>query len=100
MHRRRVLATVVVTASAVAAAIAVVTNASAAVGCRVDYAITNQWPTGFGANVTINNLGDPVAGWQVAWSFSAGQTITQSWNGTAVQSGAQVTVTDAGYNRA
>ncbi|MEN3540842.1 arabinofuranosidase catalytic domain-containing protein, partial [Microbispora sp. ZYX-F-249] len=74
--------------------------AHAATGCRVDYSVTNQWPGGFGANVSITNLGDPINGWRLSWSFSAGQTITQLWNGSMTQSGAQVTVADAGYNGA
>jgi hypothetical protein len=74
--------------------------AQAAAGCRVDYAVTSSWPGGFGASVTITNLGDAVSGWQLSWSFTAGQTVTQLWNGTAAQSGAQVTVTNAGYNAA
>ncbi|GIH67683.1 arabinofuranosidase catalytic domain-containing protein [Microbispora siamensis] len=72
--------------------------AHAATGCRVDYSVTNQWPGGFGANVSITNLGDPINGWRLSWSFSAGQTVTQLWNGSVTQSGAQVTVADAGYN--
>ena len=75
-------------------------GASAAVACRVDYEVTNQWSTGFGAAVTITNLGDPVDGWALGWSFTAGQTIAQAWNGVATQSGSAVTVTDAGYNAA
>jgi endo-1,4-beta-xylanase len=74
--------------------------ARAASGCQVDYTISSQWSGGFGANVTITNLGDPINGWQLTWSFPAGQTITQLWNGKETQSGAQVTVTDAGYNAA
>ncbi len=75
-------------------------TASAAVACRVTYTVTNQWSTGFGADVKIENLGDAVQGWRLTWSFGAGQTITQAWNGTAGQSGASVTVADAGYNGA
>ncbi|WP_182903479.1 arabinofuranosidase catalytic domain-containing protein [Microbispora sp. H10830] len=72
--------------------------AHAATGCRVDYSVTNQWPGGFGANVNVTNLGDPINGWKLTWSFSAGQTITQLWNGTYTQSGSQVTVTNVDYN--
>ncbi|TQS18761.1 arabinofuranosidase catalytic domain-containing protein [Microbispora sp. KK1-11] len=72
--------------------------AHAATGCRVDYSVTNQWPGGFGANVSVDNLGDPVNGWKLTWSFPAGQTITQLWNGTYTQSGSQVTVTNVSYN--
>jgi hypothetical protein len=72
--------------------------ASAAVGCRVDYQVSSQWTGGFGANVTITNLGDPLSSWTLAWSFAAGQTVTQAWNTTLTQNGAQVTARNAGYN--
>jgi endoglucanase len=76
------------------------TSAQAAVGCKVDYSITNQWNPGFGANVAITNLGDPISSWTVGWTFASGQKITQAWNGTATQSGSAVSVKDAGYNGA
>src|SRR5689334_12618494 len=72
--------------------------AHAAAGCRVVYAVTSQWPGGFGASVAVTNLGDPLTGWRLTWSFPAGQTVTQLWNGTVTQSGAQVTVVNAGWN--
>ncbi|WSG47919.1 non-reducing end alpha-L-arabinofuranosidase family hydrolase [Dactylosporangium sp. NBC_01737] len=74
------------------------TTAQAASGCRVDYAIASSWPGGFNANVTVTNYGDPVNGWNLTWSFGSGQTVTQLWSGSYTQSGAQVTVTNAGYN--
>ena len=85
---------------AATAGVVAATSAQAAAGCKVDYAVTNSWSGGFGANVTITNLGDAINGWTLTWSFTAGQTITQLWNGTVAQSGAQVTVTNAGYNAA
>ncbi|MGW0194222.1 arabinofuranosidase catalytic domain-containing protein [Nonomuraea sp. NPDC003201] len=69
-----------------------------AAGCQVTYTVTNQWPGGFGANVSVNNLGDPINGWKLTWAFPAGQTITQLWNGTYTQSGSQVTVSNVSYN--
>lgn len=72
--------------------------ARAATGCRVTYTVSSQWQGGFGAAVTIDNLGDPVTNWRLTWSFGAGQTITQLWNGTVARSGAQVTVTNVSYN--
>ncbi|GAA1806214.1 hypothetical protein GCM10009682_30140 [Luedemannella flava] len=81
-----------------AGAVVVTTAAEAAAGCRVTYAVSSSWPGGFGANVTITNLGDPVTSWRLTWSFGAGQTITQLWNGTHTQSGSQVTVTNVSYN--
>ncbi|WP_307801986.1 cellulose binding domain-containing protein, partial [Microbispora triticiradicis] len=73
---------------------------AATAGCQVTYTVTSEWPGGFGASVGIQNLGDPVNGWRLTWSFPAGQTITQLWNGTHTQSGSQVTVTNASYNGA
>src|SRR2546423_11967456 len=51
---------IVAAAGLAVAAVAAVTTAPAALaatGCRVDYAISSQWPGGFGANVTVTNLG-------------------------------------------
>ncbi|WP_426502361.1 arabinofuranosidase catalytic domain-containing protein [Dactylosporangium sp. McL0621] len=73
---------------------------AATTGCRVTYTITNSWPGGFGAGVDVTNLGDAVNGWRLTWSFTAGQSITQLWNGTAAQSGSAVTVTNVSYNAA
>jgi len=71
---------------------------AAAAGCSVDYAVSAQWPGGFGANVTITNLGDALTGWTLTWSFGAGQTVTQAWNTSLTQSGAAVTARNAGHN--
>ncbi|MFC0534005.1 cellulase family glycosylhydrolase [Phytohabitans kaempferiae] len=87
------------TASLVAGAgLVMATNAQAAVGCRVTYATSSQWPGGFTANVGITNLGDPVNGWSLVWTFPSGQRVTQAWNANVTSSGAQVTATDVGYN--
>ncbi|HEX9337159.1 MAG TPA: cellulose binding domain-containing protein, partial [Pseudonocardiaceae bacterium] len=85
----------------VAAGASVATSAQAAVtGCQVAYQVSSQWSGGFSANVSLTNLGDPVTSWQLTWSFTAGQTVTQLWNGSVTQSGAQVTVTNAAWNGA
>ncbi|MFB9234899.1 arabinofuranosidase catalytic domain-containing protein [Plantactinospora siamensis] len=96
-HRRLWLAAATTVAVGAYGAVAV-QSAQAATGCQVNYVISSSWPGGFGANVTINNLGDPVNGWRLSWSFGAGQTIQQLWNGSYTQSGAAVTVTNASYN--
>lgn len=82
----------------VGAAVATALPASAAAGCTVGYAVSSQWPGGFGANVTIQNLGDPVTSWTLVWSYSAGQQVTQAWNATVTQSGSQVTAKSVSYN--
>jgi hypothetical protein len=72
--------------------------AHAATSCEVTYT-TNDWNTGFTANVTIKNLGDPVDGWALRWRFpDANQRVTEFWSSTITQSGQDVTATNAAWN--
>jgi rhamnogalacturonan endolyase len=71
---------------------------AASAGCRVDYAITNSWQGGFGANVQITNLGDAVTSWTLQWSFTNGETVTQAWNADLTPGSAQVTARSLSYN--
>src|SRR4051812_19680486 len=53
--------------------------ALAAAGCQVTYT-TNDWNTGpgqggFGASVTVQNLGEPITSWTLRFSFPAGQQV-------------------------
>ncbi|MGC2403794.1 MAG: cellulose binding domain-containing protein, partial [Acidobacteriaceae bacterium] len=48
--------------------------------CHVIYSITNQWPSGFGAAITIDNTGSTaLSNWTLTWTFANGQTVTQLW---------------------
>jgi cellulase/cellobiase CelA1 len=75
-------------------------QASAAAGCQVTYTVTNQWNTGFGATVSVTNLGDPLSSWTLRWAFPGSQHVDSGWNGTFAQTANQVTVTNAPYNAA
>jgi len=98
-QRRLTLVTAAVTTIALTgAATAIATAAHAATGCRVDYTVGAQWPGGFTGNITITNLGDPLSGWTLRWSFTAGQQVVQGWNAELSQSGSTVTAGDAGWN--
>src|SRR5438270_310999 len=66
--------------------------------CQVTYTVTDQWPTGFNADVTIRNNGPALNGWTLAWSFPGSQRISDAWNATATQTGAAVQATNAGWN--
>ncbi|HVU68520.1 MAG TPA: cellulose binding domain-containing protein, partial [Ktedonobacteraceae bacterium] len=67
--------------------------------CAVGYAVTNQWPGGFGASLVITNTGSTaINGWNLQFSFPDGQTITQLWNGSYTQSGNTVAITNVSYN--
>ncbi|MEV4349292.1 non-reducing end alpha-L-arabinofuranosidase family hydrolase [Actinoplanes sp. NPDC049596] len=81
--------------------VAVAPSAGAATtGCSVSYAVSSQWQGGFNADVSITNLGDPLSGWSLTWSFGAGQSVTQAWNATVTQTGSAVSATNASYNGA
>lgn len=71
---------------------------AAAAGCRVDYQVSNQWDTGFGANVVVTNTGDPLSSWTLEWTFAGNQQVTQGWNATISQSGAAATARNVSYN--
>jgi hypothetical protein len=71
---------------------------AAAAGCSVTYAVSSEWQGGFGAGVSVTNLGDPLTGWALTWSFGAGQTVGQAWNTSLTQSGSAVTATNVSYN--
>jgi cellulase/cellobiase CelA1 len=65
----------------------------------VSYVIHSDWGNGATVGITItNNSAAAINGWTLAWTFPGNQTITDLWNGTYTQSGAAVSVKDAGYN--
>jgi hypothetical protein len=87
------------TVTATTAIALTVSPSGTAAKCTIDYTISSQWSGGFGAAITINNTGTTaLTGWTLTWAFANGQTVTQLWNGTETQSGANVTVTSLSYN--
>lgn len=98
-HRRGPVAAAAVAALLAAGGVAMTLPASAtATGCSVSYTVQSQWPDGFSANVAITNLGAPLSGWTLTWTFDAGQKVTQAWNATATQSGSSVAAVNASWN--
>ena len=68
-------------------------------GCTATYTVSNQWSTGFTANVTVANSGTAAThGWKVTWTWGGNQQVTNVWNGTESHSGQSETVTNASYN--
>ncbi|MGO9316896.1 MAG: glycoside hydrolase family 6 protein [Terracidiphilus sp.] len=75
--------------------IALTVSSSSGSACEVDYTISPQNSSQFGAAINIKNNGSTtLSGWSLTWSFANGQTIASSWNGTVSQSGANVTVSE------
>ncbi|MEO3756314.1 glycoside hydrolase family 6 protein [Streptomyces sp. B6B3] len=72
---------------------------AAAVACSVDYT-TNDWGSGFTANVSISNEGTTALdGWTLTYSYTGNQRLSGSgWNGVWSQSGRNVTVQGNGWN--
>jgi hypothetical protein len=71
---------------------------AAAVQCSVDYK-TNDWGSGFTADLTITNRGsDVIDGWTLTYAYAGNQKLTNGWNGSWSQSGQSVTVRNASYN--
>jgi Glycosyl hydrolase family 12/Cellulose binding domain/Fibronectin type III domain len=67
--------------------------------CHVTYTISPQNSSAFGAAITIKNTGSSaLTSWTLTWKFANGQTVSSLWNGTATQSGANVSVASMSYN--
>ena len=67
--------------------------------CKVTYTVSSQWNTGATVDIAITNTGkSAINGWNLAFTFPGNQQITQSWSGTASQSGKNVTIKNAGFN--
>ena len=75
------------------------TISAPAQACHVTYVVTTQWNVGFGTAITIQNTGSvPVNGWNLTWTWPGTQQITQSWNATYSQTGANAKLTNQSYN--
>ncbi|WP_432133888.1 MULTISPECIES: glycoside hydrolase family 48 protein [unclassified Streptomyces] len=71
---------------------------AAALQCSVDYK-TNDWGSGFTADLTLTNRGtDSINGWTLTYGYTGNQRLSNGWNGTWSQSGSQITVRNAPYN--
>ena len=57
-----------------------------------------QWTGGFTANITINNLGDPLTSWALKFPFPSGQQVGHGWSANWSQSGPNVTATNMPWN--
>jgi hypothetical protein len=67
--------------------------------CTVDYTISPQNSSAFGATITIDNTSTTaLTNWTLTWTFANGQTVASLWNGIETQSGAAVTVKNEPYN--
>jgi xyloglucan-specific endo-beta-1,4-glucanase len=102
MLAKRFVVPFAVAAVGTGAAVFGVLNADAAETstCAVTYTVAGQWNSGFTGDVKIRNVGSSaVNGWTLGFAFPSGQRLASGWNGTWTQTGTNVTVTDAGWNK-
>ena len=79
--------------------VAVSTASAATTGCSATYTVVSQWQGGFQGGASFTNLGDPLSGWKLEFTFpDAAQKVTQGWNATWSQSGSAVTAVNMGWN--
>ncbi|MFI1095512.1 cellulose binding domain-containing protein [Streptomyces sp. NPDC020917] len=67
-------------------------------GCSATYTVSNDWGSGFTADVTVTSGSAAIHGWTVGWTYGGSQKITNAWNATVTQSGASVAAANASYN--
>jgi polygalacturonase len=72
--------------------------AAAGATCQVSYSVTDSWPGGFTAGITITDEGAATTSWTLAFAFPSGQQVSSGWDGTWTQSGADVSVASESYN--
>lgn len=53
---------------------------------------------GFGADLTITNLGDPWDGWTLGFAFPGDHRVEHGWSADWSQAGAQVTAVSLSWN--
>ena len=71
----------------------------APLGCAAQYQVTNSWPGGYQALVTVRNDQNlPLSGWIVHWTLPTGHSISNLWDGAVTVRGSSVTVNSANWN--
>jgi endoglucanase len=68
--------------------------------CRVLFTPTDQWRTGFTADIVVTNSGPPVDGWTLRFPVASGVRLVHGWNGEWSQQANVVSVRSARWNRA
>ncbi len=72
---------------------------AAALSCHVNYNVTTQWNVGFEGALSIRNTGATAINfWTLTWAWPGNQVMTESWNSSFTQTGANVTLTNASWN--
>jgi len=72
---------------------------AAAGGCSVKFDTSNAWNGGFIGQISVSNDSmSAISGWEVRWTFTNGEKVTQAWNSMTTQSGTSVSAKNAAWN--
>jgi serine/threonine protein kinase len=75
------------------------TPAARPADCTARFEITNSWPGGYQARVTVHNAAaSALTTWTVTWPRPDGHAISNLWNGTLTVDDDSVTVTNLSHN--
>ena len=66
--------------------------------CTATLVVSNSWPGGYQAAVTLKAGTSAISGWKTSFALPAGGSVQSGWSGSYAQSGATVTVTNAAWN--
>lgn len=66
--------------------------------CSATLVVSNTWPGGYQAAVTVKAGGAMISGWKTVFTLPAGGSVQSGWSGTYSQSGTAVTVSNAPWN--
>jgi hypothetical protein len=78
---------------------AVLTQNVTGAACHVTYGLTTQWTGGFTTAISIQNTGTTsVNGWNLTWTWAGNQKMTEAWDATYAQTGANAKLTNLSYD--
>jgi predicted carbohydrate-binding protein with CBM5 and CBM33 domain len=67
--------------------------------CQVKFDVSNSWSGGFIGQVSVyNDSMTPLSSWELRWTFTKGEKLTQAWNSVATQTGTTVSAKNAAWN--
>ncbi|MDQ0375149.1 cellulase family glycosylhydrolase [Cellulomonas humilata] len=67
-------------------------------GCTAALVVSNTWPGGYQAAVTVKNGTAMISTWKTSFALPSGGSVQSGWSGTYSQSGSTVTVSNAAWN--
>ncbi|GAA0221050.1 protein kinase [Saccharothrix mutabilis subsp. mutabilis] len=92
-------ATTTTTTTTTTATATATTTAAPPPDCTARFKVTNSWPGGYQAEITVQNARDSaLPNWTVTWPREAGHVISNLWNGTVTAAADSITVTNLSHN--